>query len=756
MDVFDLQAKISLDTSGFKRGLNEAAGNMQSFGSTVEGIIKGIEVAFTTAFAAAATGTAALVKSAVEEYARFEQMVGGVDTLFKDSSDALQANADAAYQTAGMSANDYMDSATSFAASLIQALGGDTAAAVGMVDMAVTDMADNINTFGGDMTMVENAYKGFARNSYVMLDNLKLGYSGTKSEMARLINDTGILGDTVVTVSTMTEQGNFDQVVSFATVVEAIHAVQENLGITGRTAQEASGTIEGSVNAMKAAWSNWQAGLADPDADMTALTDNLVSSFQTAADNVVPAVQRIGDSLGQVFTQLTGIDLTPVTAVFDQLKTSLADIGTAFTEGGIGGGFEAITAQIESLTGLDLSGMTEGFAGIGEAFADIGTAFTEGGIGGGFDELVSGFESLTGIDLSGLKDGIGEFFSEIVTVDDSTLTSVGGAIQSLIGAFSGVDVSGIISGAATAIGDFLGVFDDAAETAISFVSEIVGQLARDFEDMAPGIAGVAAGIGIFVGGLTAMQAFSGIPTLLTAISTAFTALNTVMAANPILLVVSVLGALAAALVTAYHTNEDFRNSVDQAWASIKEGAATALENLKKTLSGIGEAISEAAGVIKEKVSEFLQAGRDLIQGLIDGITEKLTSAKTAITGAFGKVTDWVKGVFDINSPSKVFADIGRNLMRGLAVGVDDEAGVVQDSIDKLRLTVPAITTGKVDFASSALGRSTTAMMNGMISAGGSSGGAVNVNLNVDGRTLAQVVYDPLNGLIKQKGVVLGA
>lgn len=172
MDVFDLQAKITLDSSSFEKDLKAAGRNMESFGSTVTGIIDGISKAFATAFAAAATGTAALVKGAVDEYARFEQLVGGVDTLFKESSGALQANADAAFQTAGMSANEYMDTATSFAASLIQALGGDTAAAVGMVDMAVVDMADNANKMGTDIGSIQHAYQGFAKQNYTMLDNL--------------------------------------------------------------------------------------------------------------------------------------------------------------------------------------------------------------------------------------------------------------------------------------------------------------------------------------------------------------------------------------------------------------------------------------------------------------------------------------------------------------------------------------------------------------------------------------------------------
>ena len=511
------------------------------------------------------------------------------------------------------------------------------------------------------------------------------------------------------------------------------------------------------------------------------------------------------DALVGQIDQLTGFDLTGVVDTFAGIGKAFADIKMAFEEGGISGGFEAIVGQIESLTGFDLSGAVEGlsgisgvfseiksafadggidgvfnelasgfesltgidlsgigesFAGISEAFAGIGEVFSEGGLSGALDGLVSSFENLTGIDLSGLKDGIGEFLSEIITVDESTLTSVGDAVQALIDAFSGVDLSGIISGAATAIGDFFSAFDDVSETAVSFVAEIVAQLARDFEDMAPGIAGAAAGVGIFVGGLTLMQAFNGIPTLLTSISTAFSTLNTVMAANPILLVVSVLGALATALITAYHTNEDFRNSVDQAWSSLKEGASEALEKLKETLGKIGDAISEAAQTVKNKVSEFIQAGRDLIQGLIDGIEEKIAGIGTAVKNAAGKVVDWFDEKFDRHSPSKVFAEMGRDLMRGLELGIAGEAGNVQRTIDGLRFNAPVIQKGRVDYADSAFGRSTNTTVNGLFAAasqpGGESGRQAVVNLVVDGRTLAQVLFDPLSGVAKQKGLPVGA
>lgn len=846
MNVFDLQAKIALDTSGFAKNLNAAAGQMESFGAKIEGIIGNIAQGFATIFAVdQVTG---FFETAVSEFGRFEQLVGGVDTLFKGSSQTLQTYADNAFRTAGMSANEYMDTATGFAASLIQALDGDTEAAVDMVDMAVTDMADNANKMGTDIGSIQHAYQGFAKQNYTMLDNLKLGYGGTKSEMARLINDTGILGDTIVEVSTMTKQGNFDSVVSFDTVVQAIHAVQENMEITGTTAEEAAGTIEGSVASMKAAWSNWLGGLGDENADLSGLTDNLIGSVETAVvDNILPTIGRIGESLTQVFTDLTGIDLSPVTEVFDGLKTTLSDIGTAFAEGGAAGALDTITQKLSELTGLDLSGISGALSGIVEAVSGIGTAFAEGGISGGIDEIVRVFTDLTGIDLSGVSDamsglseafsgiagafakggisggitdlaasfteltgiditgivdnflamstafsgigeafaeggiagtlkmlagtfadltgidltglasGIGTFLNEFVRVDGGTLSRIGTAIQNVLGAFSGVNLAGIISAIADALGVFLSVIDDIAEGTISFVAEIISQLARDFNDtLAPGLAAAAAGIGTFMGYLGLVHIFQNAGTAIAALKTAFSGLFTVLSANPIGLIVSLIASLAAALLTAYNTNEDFRNSIQNLWQDITTTAASAVEALQGIVADITTALSEAVTAVREKIKDFIQAGAGLAEGLVNGIKEKLNSAKETITNTFGKVTDWVKGVFDEHSPSRVFAEIGRNLMRGLAIGVDDEAGIVQDTINKMRLTVPAITTGSVDFASSGIGRASAATINSMLSSASQGGGVYNINLTVDGRTLANVVFDPLNGIIKQKGATLGA
>ena len=260
-------------------------------------------------FAAGATAAAAaiggLAKKSVEGFAEWEQLVGGVDTLFKKSSDTVQAYAANAYKTAGLSANQYMETVTSFSASLLQGLKGDTEKSAQYAHMAVTDMADNANKMGTDIARIQDAYQGFAKDNYTMLDNLKLGYGGTAGEMARLINDTGVMGKGFKATAENVKDIPFDK------LIEGIHKVQENMGITGTTAKEASETISGSFYSMKAAWSNLVAGIGNEDISYDEILGNFTSSIEVFLKNMVP---RLADSIGGISKALPEIidKLTPM------------------------------------------------------------------------------------------------------------------------------------------------------------------------------------------------------------------------------------------------------------------------------------------------------------------------------------------------------------------------------------------------------------------------------------------------------------
>ena len=274
-----LNFDTKINESGFNEGINKL-GSLGKSGLSV------VSKAMTGAVAAVGTGAAAIVKSSLGVVANMEQQVGGVETLFKDSAKTVIRNANNAFKTAQLSANDYMSTVTSFSASLLQGLGGDTAKAAEIADMAIIDMADNANKMGTNMQDIQNAYQGFAKQNYTMLDNLKLGYGGTQSEMVRLINDSGILNEKIEDLDNVT----FDQ------MIQAIHKVQQNLGITGTSAKEASTTIEGSVNSAKAAWENFEASVIS--------ANDLVDTFWTAAKNIL-------NNLGQMIPRLgkTGMDV---------------------------------------------------------------------------------------------------------------------------------------------------------------------------------------------------------------------------------------------------------------------------------------------------------------------------------------------------------------------------------------------------------------------------------------------------------------
>ena len=315
--------ETDLDRSGVEKGVSKLGSSLKSGLGKAAGVaIKGTAVAIGSVTTAMAGVTTASTKA----YASYEQLVGGVDTLFKKSSKQLQQYADNAYKTAQMSANDYMETATSFSASLLQGLGGDTEKAAKLADKAIIDMSDNANKMGTDIELIKNAYQGFAKGNFTMLDNLKLGYGGTKTEMARLINDMGILNEKV----TVGKKGNFETVASFDVMIEAIHKAQTQLGIAGTSAKEAGSTIEGSMNMAKASWENFLTALGTgDDSRIKATFDQLISSVETAGSNLIPRIKIIVERLGSAITDY----LPPIVQkVISYLVESLPNIISTITQ----------------------------------------------------------------------------------------------------------------------------------------------------------------------------------------------------------------------------------------------------------------------------------------------------------------------------------------------------------------------------------------------------------------------------------------
>ena len=298
LDVFKIAGRLALEgTDEFNRDIEGAKSKGADLAKAVGNGLATVAKIGVAAIAAASTAVIAVGKASLDAYAEYEQLVGGVDTLFKDSSGKLQEYASQAFMTAGMSANEYMSTATAFSASLLQGLKGDTEKAVEYADMAIRDMSDNANKMGSDITAIQNAYQGFAKQNYTMLDNLKLGYGGTKTEMERLLRDANKINREHGITSNYSIKNLSD-------IVEAIHVVQEEMGIYGTTAAEASETISGSLSATKAAWQNLLVGFGSDDADLGKLIDNFVGSLTTATKNIVPRISKILGGIGLAIKEI--------------------------------------------------------------------------------------------------------------------------------------------------------------------------------------------------------------------------------------------------------------------------------------------------------------------------------------------------------------------------------------------------------------------------------------------------------------------
>lgn len=647
----DLKAKQSADAKTFLDGMNAKADLL---------IDKLGKVALAGAAAMGAIGAAA-----VDSYAQYEQLVGGVETLFgtrgaasveeyaqitgqsleeatKSFQEHLAAqddvfkNADSAYYRAGVSANKYMEQATSFSASLVSSLGGDVNEAARLADTAIVDMADNANKMGTDLGSIQDAYQGFAKQNYTMLDNLKLGYGGTKTEMERLLQDAERIK------AAHGEMADYS-IDSFADIVEAIHVVQDEMGVTGTTADEAEHTISGSVGMMKSAWEDWLTALGRDDVDISQYTSRLLDSIGTVADNIGPRLQIIATTM-----------LRELPGVFAQVIEQVPGMLTGFADA---------VAQ-----GLEANGM--------DGAADV---------------------------VRGLGDALSGAFQWLVDNGDT----------------------------------------------VAFVLGAIG------------------------GALLAIKGYAVVQGIITGISSAFMLFNAVLAANPIVLVVGLIGMLVGGLVALMATNEDFRNHVVESWNQLQALAGTvfgaicafftetvpaAIEGmlaffsalpgnvmaflqavianvaawatfmankamamgqqflanvgtffaqlpgrigsfLSTVISRVGSWVGQMASNAGQAASQFasrlisgLQSipgrvfsiGTQIINGIRDGVLSAAGNLVSAVQNAVGGAINAAKSFLGIASPSKLFRDeVGRWIPLGVAEGIERESDALDMTIERV-------------------------------------------------------------------------
>lgn len=467
MELFKIFGRIALKgQQETEDGLDSVSGKASKVGDV---FLKGIGTIAkwgAAAAATAATATAALVKSAVTAYADYEQLVGGVETLFKDSAGEVQKYAANAYQTAGLSANEYMETVTGFSASLLQSLDGDTKAAAEKANVAITDMSDNANKMGTSMESIQNAYQGFAKQNYTMLDNLKLGYGGTKEEMQRLLEDAEKLSGQKFDLS------------SYADIVDAIHVVQTEMGITGTTAKEAATTIQGSVNMTKAAWQNLVVGIADDTQDFDGLVNNFVESVTTAGNNILPRVEIALKGVGTLVEKLAPIVAKTVPNIVSTTLPSMIKAGTSMIRALLDGLLKAVPELIpcfKDIINQLIEVIVDDLPLIIEAAVTIAGAIVSGLVEALPDILTAGIQLIQSL-AQGLTNGIPTILSTAITIvsklASTYLENVPQLIQTGIQLLLGL-VKGILQAVPQLLQELPGIITQMVENILSCIPMII-------------------------------------------------------------------------------------------------------------------------------------------------------------------------------------------------------------------------------------------------------------------------------------------
>lgn len=491
-----------------KGGADTAWNAISSMSGKAVGALKGIATVGLAGVGTAVAALAGVGKSALDAYATYEQAVGGVDTLFKDASATVQKNAAEAYRTAGVSANEYMTQVTSFSASLISSLGGDTAKAAELGNTAMIDMSDNANKMGTNIETIQQTYRSLARGNYAMLDNLKLGYGGTKSEMERLIQDAnkvkqanGEMGDLSID--------------KFSDVVQAIHIMQKQMGITGTTYDEAAKTIEGSVNMMKAAWQNWLAELGKDNADINGLTKQLVDSVGTVIQNVgqriaqiitgiTAALPQLFASLGSTLLALVMQILPPVLGALGQLGTMLLTSATTWITTSLPqllAQFQSwVTSNLPSFLQTGLTMITNLLQGIVQALPQIASTAVIV-LTTLLDGLSSQLPQLIPIGVNAVLNLVQGILNNLPQIIDSGLKLILGLAQGLINALP--DLVGKVP---ILIGQLVGGIINRLPQILQAGVQLLGALANGFISSVPRLIGSIPGmVGQIMRGFTSVN-----------------------------------------------------------------------------------------------------------------------------------------------------------------------------------------------------------------------------------------------------------
>ena len=658
MNLLDLAVKITCD--------DRASGEVDRIGDGIKNKLGAAAKAGVAAVAAVGAATAAIGKTALDAYANYEQLVGGIDTLFKASSGKMQQYAANAYRTAGVSANRYMEISTSFAAALVNSLGGDTEAAADMANTAITDMSDNANKMGTSLETVQEAYMSLSRGNYEMLDSLKLGYGGTKSELERLLSDAERFSAAQGKVRDFS-------VDSYSDIVEAIHIVQDEMGITGTTAEEAATTIEGSVNMAKAAWGNWLTSLGSEDWDVGETTAELVGSLEAVASNVLPRISEIVTTVIESLPELVGTLAPQVASFFGELFSAALD---TLRQSLPGDAQDMLQAAFEAVDGSGLSGSVKGllddaFSGATPDLSGITSALTDAFRSDAFSSTLGALSTLletVGSFMTGLGQAAESYLAPALDLLSSAWADLMDAVQAaqpwleaiaeLLGAALGLAAAAAVTVVAALAETIAAVVDaavafadgllDGIDAAIEFAATVGSALMALPEQVASWLSGAISAVAGWAADMASNAVSAG--------SQFISGLAGFMSG----LAGNVSSWLSGAISTVVGWVAQFASNATSAASTFGSKLRSGLEAIPGTLGNIGS---------------------NIVQGLVNGVTGAAGRLVDAVRGAVNNAIQGAKNLLGIKSPSRVFRKIGQYVMQGAALGVDDGAGLLLESTD---------------------------------------------------------------------------
>ncbi len=630
MNLLDLAVKITCD--------DQASGEVDKISDGIKNKLGAAAKAGVAAAAAVGTATVAIGKTALDAYSNYEQLVGGIDTLFKSSSAKMQQYAANAYQTAGVSANRYMEISTSFAAALISSLGGNTEAAADMANTAITDMSDNANKMGTSLEDVQEAYMSLSRGNYEMLDSLKLGYAGTKSELERLLSDAENFSAAQGKVRDFS-------VDSYSDIVEAIHIVQDEMGITGTTAGEAASTISGSANMAKAAWENWLTGLGDENADMGVLTDQLVGSVTIAGEKTIERAGQIMATLGQTIAEYA------------------PGVGLYLSNALIGVMPEAVQGP-----------MRDAFTSVGEVVGKLESVFN--------DNLKPAADAADSV-FSAISSGVKTFGDAVNDLVLPAIDQLSPAFEDFFGAIQAAQP--LLEFIANIIGVVLAAAISTAIQLFAAITEVVASVITGFAQLYENISGFVTGV---------VQFFTvGLPNAINTLVQWFAQLPGNIAAFLSKVITSVVAWVADMASKAVSAGSRFVSGIAGFLSALPGNIASWLSGVISSVIGwVSQFASNATSAASQFASNLVDGlasipgqvasvGSNIIQGLVNGVTGAAGKLVEAVKGAVDGAIEGAKNLLGIHSPSRVFRAIGQYTMQGAALGVDDDADLLSKSTD---------------------------------------------------------------------------